>query len=110
MSKEIIQKLVEKLSTFPYILEVKAISKYLGGKWLDFQIFHNYQTDWDYILPDRIREEIFDLIINANWELRDVTGEKWYFDHEYYYEKFPLQSLVEVNELIATSGVTRCNS
>lgn len=81
-----IKKLVEDIQVLPYILKVRAISK--SGCWIDFQIIHSYETEFDRILPEKVLGDIYDLIFNANWELRDKTDESWYFNHQFV-EKFP---------------------
>lgn len=116
--QESITNLMDSIVKLPYILEVRAIfpkrrssdSKYLDGKWVDFQILHNYQTEWDYFPPQKVQDQIFDLIFNANWELRNKTGEKYYFDHQYYFGDFPGLSLSKMNQVIASSthSVEQC--
>lgn len=100
---EVISDLVRDISKFPHVLQVRAISKYMDGRWIDFQILHNYETEWDYLLPDDIRESTFNLVYDANCLVRDMTGNKYYFDHIYYHGKLPPIPEPEVNQIVADS-------
>ena len=107
---EVISDLVRDISKFPHVLQVRAISRYLDGRWIDFQILHDYSTEWDYILPEDIQSQIFDLVFDACSELRDMTGNKYYFDHIYYYGQLPSIPEPEVNQVVADSlGVNNDN-
>lgn len=100
---EVISDLIRDISKFPHVLQVRAISRYMDGRWIDFQILHNHQTEWDCFLPDDIQEKIHDLVINAEWGLRDMTGNKYYFVHTYYHDKLPPITEPEINQVVADS-------
>jgi len=98
---ETISDLLSEIVKLPYILEVRAISQYLNGEWIDFEILHNHQTEWDSFPPEGVRGQIQNLIINSEWGLRDTTGCKFYFDYQFYFGEFPPIPQPQVNELIA---------
>lgn len=102
---EVISDLVRDISKFPHVLQVRAISRYMDGRWIDFQILHNYETEWDYLLPDDIRESTLNLVYDANCLVREMTGNKYYFDHLYYYGELPPIPEPEVNRVVADSLV-----
>lgn len=102
---EVISDLVRDISKFPHVIQVRAISKYMDGRWVDFQILHNYETEWDYLLPDDTQEKIHDLVINSEWGLRNMTSNKYYFDHIYYFGQLPPIPEPQINQVVADSLV-----
>jgi len=98
---ETISNLIQEIVRLPYILQVRAVSKYSDGSWVDFEILHNRETEWDSLPPEEVRNKVFDLIFDACGNLRDMTGCKFYFDHQFYFGEFPPIPQPQVNELIA---------
>lgn len=102
---EVISDLVRDISKFPHVQQVRAFSKYMDGRWIDFQILHNYETKWDELLPEETRNKIYDLVSNTNLEIREMTGVKFYFHPDYYFGKLPTIPEPEVNQVVADSQV-----
>lgn len=98
---ETISNLLTEIVKLPYILQVRAISKYLDGRWIDFEILHNYEDEWIELPPEEIRNQVHDLVFDANLEIREMTGVKFYFHHEFYFGEFPPRLQPQLNSLIA---------
>lgn len=64
-----------ELFTHPSIVKVEVKKK---GNWYNFQLTTNKE-----FFSDEEHDEIFELILNANLNLRQKTGEKVYFRHSF---------------------------
>ncbi|WP_254565569.1 hypothetical protein [Oscillatoria sp. HE19RPO] len=90
-------ELVQTLSKIKGVKRVRAIApRPTDLHWLQFDLA--LQPDSE--LSDESWEKIQDLIIDAEWSLRDSTQEKWYF-HSEVIENYP--TLREGAKVIADS-------
>jgi hypothetical protein len=85
-----------ELFTVSSIVKVEVIQK---GNWYNFQLTTNKE-----FLSDEEQDEIFELVLDANLDLRQRTGEKIYFRHsfigvrKYYLEDQEFDSLSSAYE------------
>ncbi len=85
-----------ELITHPSIIKVEVVKK---GHWYDFQLTTNQE-----FLSDEELDDIFELILDANLDLRQKIAEKIYFKHsfigvrKYYVEDEEFDSLSSAYE------------
>ena len=83
----------------PAIIKVEVVKK---DHWYDFQLVVNQE-----FLEDDVLDDIFELVLDANLDLRQKTGEKIYFRHsfigvrKYYIEDEEFDSLSSAYEEVA---------
>jgi hypothetical protein len=79
-----VQELAQKLAKIDGVAKVRAIAPRTEDiHWIEFELELCPETELDYETWDKIQ----DLVIDCEWDLRDKTNEKWYFD-EKLVEKF----------------------
>jgi hypothetical protein len=79
-SKEI-EELGNKLATFNCVDGVRAILPMASNDhWVEFELQVSRNQNNHLELPYEIWDEIRDLVIDYEWNLRGKSGEKWYFE------------------------------
>ena len=95
-----VQELVQELAKVDGVAKVRAVALRAEEiHWIDFELELHPKTELD----DQTWDKIQDLIIDCEWDLRDKTNEKWYFD-EKLVEKFV--SIQEGSKEVARSGIS----
>lgn len=72
------RELVQKLSCISQTRVRAIVPIPSDNRWVEFEIELSSNQD----LLDSTWEQLQDLVIDCEWELRDRTQEKWYFDIE----------------------------
>ncbi len=99
-----VQELVDKLAKVEGVARVRAVApRSVDIHWIDFELELHPETELDYETWD----EIQDLVIDCEWDLRDKTNETWYFD-EKVVEKFVI--IQDGAKIVARSGISRSSS
>lgn len=71
-----IKELVENLAEAPKIKSVRAIAlRFPNLHWIDFELEYYSETELDSEEWNKLQ----DIVIDYEWQLRDDSGEKWYF-------------------------------
>jgi hypothetical protein len=95
-----VKKLVQELAQVEGVAIVRAVAPIaVDIHWIDFELKLHPETKLD----DETWDKIQDLVIDCEWDLRDKTNEKWYFD-EKVVEKFV--SIQDGAKLVARSGIS----
>jgi len=93
-----LHQLVRKLTEFYGIYKVKAIAPNLNNPRIvkfELQLIPNSE------LSEQIWQEIQNLVIDCEWQLRDWTQENWYFDAEVL--RNPLHNSTTQDQILADS-------
>lgn len=99
-----VQFLVHELAKFDGVARVRAIAPRSGDiHWIDFELELHPGTELD----DKTWDKIQDLVIDCEWNLRDKTNEKWYFERKTV-EKF--SKIQERAKVVAQSGINYSSS
>lgn len=99
-----IQELVQKLAKMDGVAKVRAIAPRAEDiHWIELELELHPETELD----DATWDKIQDLVIDCEWDLRDKTNEKWYFD-EKIVEKFV--RIHDGAKVIARSGISLSSS
>ncbi|MCU0544426.1 MAG: hypothetical protein MUE44_20000 [Oscillatoriaceae cyanobacterium Prado104] len=99
-----VHKLVQELAKVDGVAKVRAIaSRPEDIHWIEFELELHSDTELD----DEIWEKIQDLVIDCEWDLRDKTNEKWYFDEKIVEKFFRIQNGAKV---VALSGISLSRS
>lgn len=95
-----VQQLVQELAKVDGVARVRAVApRAVDIHWIDFELELHPETELDYETWDKIQ----DLVIDCEWDLRDKTNERWYFD-EKVVEKFV--SIQDGSKVVAQSGIS----
>lgn len=99
-----VQQLVQELAKVDGVARVRAVApRAVDIHWIDFELELHPETELDYETWDKIQ----DLVIDCEWDLRDKTNERWYFD-EKVVEK--LVSTPNGSKVVAQSGINLLSS
>ncbi len=99
-----VQELVQELAEFDSVARVRAVApRALDIHWIDFELELHPETELD----DETWDKIQDLVIDCEWDLRDKTNEKWYFERKTV-EKF--SKIQEGAKVVAQSSISYSSS
>jgi|GEM_PF-2989211 hypothetical protein len=99
-----VHKLVQELARVDGVAKVRAIaSRPEDIHWIDFELELHPETELDYETWDKIE----DLVIDCEWNLRDKTHEKWYFQRKEVEKFAKMQAGAKV---VAQSGISYSSS
>ena len=99
-----VHELVDKLGEVEGVARVRAVaSSSVDIHWIDFELELHPETKLDYETWDKIQ----DLVIDCEWDLRDKTHEKWYFDEKVIEKFFSIQDGAKV---VAQSAISWSSS
>ncbi|MGB3267101.1 MAG: hypothetical protein WBA89_24500 [Microcoleus sp.] len=99
-----VHKLVQELAKVDGVAQVRAIaSRPEEIHWIEFELELHPETELD----DESWDKIQDLVIDCEWDLRDKTNEKWYFDEKIVEKFFRIKNGAKV---VALSGISLSRS
>ena len=99
-----VHELVEKLAKVDGVARVRAVApRAVDIHWIDFELELHPETELDYETWDKIE----DLVIDCEWNLRDKTHEKWYFQRKEVEKFAKMQAGAKV---VAQSGISYSSS
>ena len=99
-----VHELVDKLGEVEGVARVRAVApRAVDIHWIDFELEMHSETELDYETWDKIQ----DLVIDCEWDLRDKTHEKWYFDEKVIEKFFSIQDGAKV---VAQSAISWSSS
>ncbi|HAG85357.1 MAG TPA: hypothetical protein DCL61_30485 [Cyanobacteria bacterium UBA12227] len=99
-----VQQLVQQLAKVDGVARVRAVApRAVDIHWIEFELELHPETDLD----DQAWDKVQDLIIDCEWDLRDKTNEKWYFQRKRV-EKFT--RIQEGAKIVAQSGISYSNT
>ncbi len=88
-----VRKLVHKLVNVVNVKRVRAVAaRFPNLHWIDFQIELPSGTE----LSDEAWNNVQNLVMDYEWQLRDVTKEKWYFHAQVVNRLFLLEDAIKV--------------
>ena len=99
-----VQELVQELAKVDGVAKVRAIAPRAEDiHWIEFELELRPETELD----DETWDKIQDLVIDCEWDLRDKTNERWYFN-EKVVEKF--LRIQKGSKIVACSKVSLSSS
>ena len=99
-----VQQLLQEIAKVNGVARVRAVApRAVDIHWMDFELELHPETELD----DETWDKIEDLVIDCEWDLREKTHEKWYFQRKIV-EKF--SKIKEGAKVVAQSGISYSSS
>ncbi len=99
-----VQQLVQELAKVDGVARVRAVApRAVDIHWIEFELELYPETELD----DETWDKIQDLVIDCEWNLRDETHEKWYFDEKIVKNFIRIQ---DGSRVVARSEISLSNS